>query len=123
MTILTEGLPNIAFLVSEANGYRSREQVVIVTGQNLAGGAVVGKITASGKYAVYNNAAVDGTQTAAGILMYAKDATAADKAGVIIARDAEVNEGELVYAAGTSAGDKTAAKVELVAAGIIVRAN
>lgn len=34
----------------------------------LRKGLVLGKVTATGKYKQYNNAAVDGTQTAAGIL-------------------------------------------------------
>ena len=68
-----------------------REEVTIVSGQDLAAGTVVGKITASGKYAVYDNGAADGTQTAAGVLFDAVDASGGDAAGVITARGAVVN--------------------------------
>lgn len=51
---------------------------VVVTGQNLAAYAVVGKITASGKVKEYDPAAVDGSQTPVGILVTAADATSAD---------------------------------------------
>lgn len=79
------------FLLSEGNGNISREQVVIASGENLAAGAVVGKITASGKYVAYNDAGVAGEEVAAGILYEAVDASAADANGVIIARLAEVD--------------------------------
>jgi hypothetical protein len=40
-------------------------------------GIILGKITASGLYAPYNNAAADGTEVAAGLLLCAVDAPAA----------------------------------------------
>ena len=120
MTTLTEGMHTAEFLYSEANGNRSREEIVVVSGQNLVAGAVVGKITASGKYTAYDNAAVDGSETAAGVLYAAVDASAADAAGVIIARDAEVNGEEIDWGAETG-GDITAGIADLAAVGIIVR--
>lgn len=109
------------FLLSEANGARSREKITVVSGQNLKAGAVVGKITASGKYAKYDNAASNGVQAAAGILLDDVDASSADQSGVIIARDAEVNSNELVYDSGQDATAKAAAVVDLAALGILVR--
>ncbi|HEY8732269.1 MAG TPA: head decoration protein, partial [Candidatus Limnocylindria bacterium] len=38
------------------------EKITLITGQNLARGAVLGKITASGKYTLSLSAAVDGSQ-------------------------------------------------------------
>ena len=95
MTELTEGRHAGEFIVSEANGSRSREHVTVVLGQTLNAGDVVGKITASGKYAIYDDGAADGSEAAAGVLYAAVDASAADAAGVIVARDAEVNASEL----------------------------
>lgn len=43
MTLLTEGLHAGGFLVSEANGLRSRDEVVVLSGQNLLAGAVIGR--------------------------------------------------------------------------------
>jgi len=51
----------------------------LVTGQNLAKYAVVGRITASGKLMQWVPGAVDGSQQAIGILIHAVDATSADK--------------------------------------------
>lgn len=120
MTELTEALGSGGFIVSEANGARSREQVTLVTGQVVEAGTVLGKITASGKYAVYDNAAVDGTQAAAAIALSACDATSADQDLVVILRDAEVNSDELDW--GASDGTAiTAGTADLLALGIILR--
>lgn len=51
----------------------------LITGQNLVRGAVVGRITASGKLTECNPGAGDGSEVALGILAHAIDATAADK--------------------------------------------
>ena len=122
MTELTEGTHAGEFIYSEANGARSREHVTVVSGQDLAAGDVVGIVTASGKYAIYNNGAADGTETAAGILFEAVDASAADAAGVIVARDAEVNLDELGWNS-QAQGAIDAGVVDLTAIGIIPRAG
>ncbi len=122
MTTKNEGLHAGGFIVSEANGARSREQIVVVAGQTLSAGAVLGIVNASGKYAAYDNGAADGTQAAVGILLEAVDAAAADQPGVALVRDAEVNAAELDYSAGSSGGaDITAAIADLLALGIIAR--
>ena len=52
---------------------------IVASGEGvLAEGTILGKVTASGKYAAYDNAASDGTQTAVGILSETVDATSAD---------------------------------------------
>lgn len=58
------------------------ESITLLTGQNLKRGAVLGKITASGKYVLSLSAAADGSQTPAAILAVDTDATAADKVTV-----------------------------------------
>lgn len=58
-------------------------KVTVITGQNLVRGAVVGMITASGKYNLSLSAAADGSQTPVGILVDDTDATAADKEALI----------------------------------------
>lgn len=83
------------FVISEANGTISRDEITVVSGQNLVAGTVLGKITASGKMAAYSDVAVDGSQTAVGVLYAPVDASAADAAGVMIARHAEVVAGAL----------------------------
>lgn len=121
MATLTEGQHAGEFLVSEANGTRSRETVTILSGENLEASAVLGKVTASSKYKEYDPAAVDGSETAVAVLFDAVDASAADKAGVAIVRDAEVNAGELVWFAGATANQKATGEADLAAVGIVAR--
>lgn len=211
----TEKLHSSAFLLSEADGHRSRDNKVLVTGQNLLAATVIGIISVGGastgfagtgngtitmdatnpvrtgaKVGAYtatciaaaansgtfrvedpdgfvlgdvavaatfdddirfviNDGATDfvvgdkftitiaagtgkvsqlapaaqnGSQYAAGLMLDAVDATSADKACAIIARDAEVIDAEVVWPGGITAPQKTAAVAQLAALGIIIRA-
>lgn len=121
MTTLTETNHAAEYLVSEASGTRSREAVTVISGQDLAAGTVLGKITASGKHTLHNNAASDGSENAVAVLYADVDASAADTVGTITARDAEVDGELLTWKSGISAANKTAAIAALAALGIIVR--
>lgn len=121
MATVTEPRHRGEFMVSEANGFRSREDITVLLGQNLVAGAVIAKVTASGKWMVLTPGAADGSQNAAGILYGAVNASAADAKGVVIARDAEVNAGEIAWPAGISAPNKTTALAALAALGIVMR--
>ena len=63
----------------------------------------------------------DGSELADGVLYEDVDASAADKKGVAIVRDAEVNGLLITWPAGISAGNKDLAIGQLAAKGIIVR--
>ncbi len=56
--------------------------VTLITGQNLQRGAVLGRITASGKYTLALSAAADGSQVPSVILAQDCDATAGDTPAV-----------------------------------------
>jgi hypothetical protein len=73
--------------------------VTIAAGQNLIRGALLGKITASGKYVLSVAAAGDGSQTPVAILAEDVDATAGDKAGIAYI-SGDFNANELSYGAG-----------------------
>jgi len=123
MTVLIEGLHPGAFLMSEANGQRSREDIIIESGAGIiAPGTVLGKVTASGKYIASAVGASDGSETPAAINIYGGDASASDAAVSAIVRDAEVNGHCLVYHADRDQpAEKDAANAALGALGIIVR--
>ena len=121
MTVLTEGMHTGEYLVSEASGTRSREVVTLVSGQSVVAGEVLGKITASGKYAAHDEGASDGTENAVAISFAAVDASSADANCVITARDSEVNGTELTWPDGIAANDKTDGIASLATVGIIVR--
>lgn len=122
-TVLSEGKHDGGFLVSEGNHTISREEILIAGGQNLQAGAVLGKITASGKYKAYDNAASDGSQTVAGILFGAVDASdVAEARGTAIVRNAEVNAAELVWLDSLDSGEQETALAALKSTlGIIPR--
>lgn len=109
------------FLASEARGTRSRALIIIAMGQVLAAGAILGKITSSGKYVGYDPAANDGSQTPAGVLWDAIDATDADTKGVAIVRDAEINSSEVVWKAGLTDAQKATGLTKLIDLGILDR--
>jgi hypothetical protein len=75
----------------------------------------------SGKYVEWDPAATDGSNIAAGILFDGVDATAADADGVLVARDAEANGGELIYFTGATTDNKALASEQMEDLGIIVR--
>lgn len=219
-SVITEGRRTAEFLVSEANGYLSREEATLVLGQNLKAGSVLGKITAGGtvtvektdvgggkgvitlatpaygagvkegrykvivvepatdagqfviedpdgvvalagaigvavddvlkftwadgatdvaagdiayidvsiadpanvnKYKQWNPSNTDGSEVAVAILYANVDASVADHAATIIARQAEVNGLVLEYFTGAVDNDKALAKSQLAAQTIIVR--
>jgi hypothetical protein len=93
----------------------------VLSGENLEPGAVLGKVTVSGKYKELDPAAVDGSEAAAAILYDAVDASAADAEGVVILRLAEVHAGELIWPDGITPTEKTTALGELAALTIIAR--
>lgn len=121
MATITQGPTQSDVIKWEQEHDYSRQTVTIASGQNLSLGAVVGKITASGKYAVLNVGGIDGTAAAAGVTIAAYDASLADKAGVVIVRDAIVDPACLVWPAGITAPQKATALAELEALGIISR--
>jgi hypothetical protein len=107
----------------EEQGY-SRDDVIVASGQNIAVGEVVGRVTASGKIAAFDPAANDGTQNAIGVSLSAVDATAGDKPGVIVARQAiVVDRDNLVWGGAPTNAQKDAAIAQLKALGILSRAT
>lgn len=111
-----------AFVKYEAPQNYSRDDVIVVSGQNLAIGTVVGRITASGKVTAWTTGAADGSQNAIGVLTAAVNATAGDAPGVIIARHAEiVTAPHLVFAGAPTDPQKATAMAAMRALGIVSR--
>jgi len=126
MATLTKIQSNASFIVSESNGYRSRDDVTVTVpaSTTYAAGTILGKITASGKYVRHAAAATDGSENEAGVLyetLVNTTVSAVDSESVSFARDAEVNGSELTYEVGADAAQITASNLALKALGIIVR--
>ncbi|BCB28170.1 hypothetical protein SKTS_30560 [Sulfurimicrobium lacus] len=100
----------------------SREQVTVASGQNLELGAVVGRVTATGKLKRFDPVATDGTEDVAGILLGAIDATLIQRDdALLLARHAIVASHAVAWPAGIAAEQKAAAIAALEARGILIR--
>ena len=122
MTAITEGLNLGDLLKYEAPNLYSREQVTVVAGQNLELGAVVGRITATAKFKVFDPAATDGSELPAGILLGACDATLIDRDdAMLLARHGMVASNAVVWPAGITAEQKTSALAQMSSLGVLVR--
>jgi hypothetical protein len=122
MTAITEGLNLGDLLKYEAPNLYSREQVTVVAGQNLELGAVVGRITASAKFKVFDPAATDGSELPAGILLGACDATLIDRDdAMLLARHGMVASNAVVWPAGITTEQKTTALAQMSSLGVLVR--
>lgn len=109
------------FILSEANGTLSRENAILAAGKALDAGAVLGQVTATEKYVEWSPAAEDGSETAAAILYAATDASDADAACVVIARQAEVKADALLWPTAATEPQKAAAITALAAREILSR--
>ena len=123
MTILTQPPTMGDVLKYEVNPNYTRETVTLLTGMAYPVGAVLGRVTASGKYKLATSGGSDGAQTAAAVLLYAVDATLSDAVGIVIVRGpAIVSRAALAYDASVDDGAKITTKIsQLNALGIITR--
>jgi hypothetical protein len=121
MTTLNEATHPGGFLVWECSSDYTRETITVAAG-TLEPGTVLGQVTASGKYAAHDPAALDGTETAVAVLWGNADASAGDAPAVAVVRGpAIVNRHDLVFAGTPSEGEIAAAHAALLSAGILVR--
>lgn len=125
MTLKIEHTHDAEFLVSEANGYRSRDQIVVTVAAGAVArpGLILGKITASGKYVARDEAQMTGEQTAAGILFNECNNTdgvaPVDFKATVVNSDAEV----LGPSCDASGGTEATVLSELADLGIKVRGD
>ena len=81
--------------------------VTLALGQNLVRGAVLGKITSSGKYVLSASAAGDGSEVPEAILLQDTDASAADQSAPV-ALTGEFNQDALTFGTGHTAASTKA---------------
>lgn len=122
MTTFTEGVHACEFILSEANGSRSRENGTLDSGDLAAGTVVMFSGTKLVAFTATENTDGSLVTEAAGILLYDADATSADRPVSYLARDAEVNLKLLTYPAETTSGGEEAHTIaSLKKLGIIAR--
>ena len=119
MTVLTQGMQPLEFLISEATSSRSRDQFVATVAGSVAlpSGTVVGKIAVSGKVIKYVDGAADGSQTAIGVLGTPLPGVNGDYKALVFTRDCEVIGAKLNGGVALDANGQA----DLKALGIIIR--
>ena len=123
MSTMTERARDLEVVLSEANGYRSRDTITIAAGAgDLDAGTVLGQVSSSKESVPADPDAVDGSEVAASVLLYRTDASVNSAKAVALVRDAEVKKPVLIYGAGFTNDElKTTAQLQLVNIGIIAR--
>ena len=123
MPVLTEPPSMGDVLKYEVNPNYTREVITLLIGMPYPVGAVLGKITASGKYTLSPATGADGSQVASAVLLYDVDATLADATGIVVTRGPSiVSRAALAYDASVDDGAKITTKLgQLAAVGIIAR--
>jgi hypothetical protein len=119
MTCITETNNLGDFLKYEASNLYSRDQITVAKGQNLKLGTVVA-FDKDNLIKILNVASTDGVQTAIGVITSDVDAKENTKA-VIITRIALLADHAVVWPAGITEEQKTAAIKQLEERGIIIR--
>jgi hypothetical protein len=104
----------------------SRDQITLAnaggSAVTLLSGTILGKLTTSGNFVQVAPAASDGSQTAAGLLLLDTVVPASGTAAAVaITRDAVVADTGIIYPAGATTNQKTAAVQQLAALGVITR--
>ena len=123
MPVLTEPPSMGDVLKYEVNPTYTREVITLLIGTNYPCGAVLGRITASGKYALSAATGADGAQVAVAVLLYPVNAILADAVGIVVARGPSiVSRAGLAYEGTVNDAAKITAKIsQLAAVGIIAR--
>lgn len=128
MVTKTEQLPHDeGFIISEANGARSREQVTVAAGLVQVYAGTVMALRENGEYEKLDPNSSEDIFAAVGILCSSVDPSNGDGANgtaqkaTLLVRDAEVRDDSLVWDTDMSAAQKVTATAELEALGIQVR--
>jgi hypothetical protein len=113
--------PTANFIVSEANGYRSREQIVVAQGGLYRDGTILQAVAGDElKYAPFASGDEEGGGSLA-VLFQTVDARDADVRATGMVRDCELQRAMLKFAGEVSAAEREAAYAGLAAAHVVMR--
>lgn len=126
MALVTIEIPSrpLEIIIDEPTGRHGRDNIILASGSGkVEAGTVVGKVTATGKFMPYDNAASDGSEVAFGVTLYDADATSADALVSAITRESSLDIHQLKWKTGTDDAAKAAAAVDLAARFIVLRSR
>lgn len=109
------------FILSEGNGWISRDHVLLLTGTKYEHAVPLGKVTATGKMKLWAPAATDGSQNFAGVLIEGRDATLGDKRAAAMVRNCELNGLLINWPVGMTAPQRDAFVASALSAGVVIR--
>lgn len=127
MAPVTEGKRIAEFLLTEANGYRSREEVTVTVPANttIPAGRIMAVVTATGVYVPHDADGTDNGTRAPRALLYDNlvNSTGApvDTVATIIARDAEFRAASVTHDPAGNAAANASDLAALAAYGLIAR--
>lgn len=119
MSMKIEPVRTGEYLVSEANGSRSRDEGILASGKLVAGTVLA--LNTNGDYVQLDPAATDGTEVAKAILYSSTDATLEPKPIVTHTRACEVSRELLTFPEAATDVQISAALADLEARGVIAR--
>lgn len=100
--ITSASSPNPVELIANNSGLLFPRKGTLLSGQNLLRGALVGKVTATGKYVLSLAASSDGSQAPIGVLVHDTDASAGDVEALVYDRG-DFNQAAMTFGAGHTA--------------------
>lgn len=127
MPPIAEGKRKAEFLITEANGYRSREEVTVTVpaSTTIPAGRIMAMITATGVYVPHDEDGTDnGTRAPRAVLFdnLTNDTGApVDVTATIVARDAEIRAASLTHDPAGNAAANANDLADLAAFGLIAR--
>lgn len=86
-------------LIANNSGLLFARKGTLLSGQNLLRGALLGRITASGKYVLSLSASSDGSQVPTAVLVHDTDATAGDVETLVYQRG-DFNQAAMTFGTG-----------------------
>ena len=110
-----------SFIAYEGSGGFSRETMAVAPNQTLVPGQVVSVKSGVNEVTALDPSGTDGSQIAAGILVYTVDNGPTTQKATILAHRAEVRASELTWPAKISNVQRAAAVKQLEAVGILVK--
>jgi hypothetical protein len=123
-TVSPDGRGRGHYRIGDARENISTEEIVIAANSgDMAAGTVLGKVTASGQYAGYDPAALDGTEDPdEAIILYNEVAdSAATQKAVGDVRDVAVNGNALTWPNAATANEKAAVEASMAVRSLLVR--